>query len=151
MLDEQIVEQQRKLKDDPSVENAIKLVELVKRSSVIDAVVKSNPIFLQPIVGPKDTWENRGRLPIDIKVENHTQRRIKLALTWEYMPEVYSDDGDDSVIVQRQIEEEVKEEEKASTLESVRNISHKVMIGGIGVSVFCFIALAVIEFIDWII
>lgn len=113
MLDEQIVEQQRKLKDDPSVENAVKLVELVKRSDIIDAVVRSNPIFLQPIIASESTWRNKGKLPIDIEIKNYTQRRIKLAITWEYMPEVfYSDDGDDSVIVQRQIEEEVKEEER---------------------------------------
>lgn len=111
MLDEQIAKQKVKLQEDPSVENAIKLIELVKRSDIIDAVVRSNPIFLQPIVGPKDIWENRGRLPIDIKIENHTQRRIKFALTWEYLPEVYSSTGDESVIVQRQIEEEVRAEE----------------------------------------
>ncbi len=112
MLDEQIIQIKRKLKDDPSVENAIMLIELTKRSDTIDAVVRSNPIFLQPIVGPKDIWQNTGRLPIDIKIENHTQRRIKLALTWEYLPEVYTSTGDESVIVQRQIEEEVKAEER---------------------------------------
>lgn len=150
MLDEQITEQQRKLKDDPSVENAVKLIELVKRSDTIEAVVRSNPIFLEPIIVPKATWENRGRLPIDIKVENHTQRRIKLALTWEYLPESYSSTGDESIIIQRQVEEEVKEEERASTLKAIRNISHKVMIGGIIISILCFLVVAVIELVEWI-
>lgn len=105
MLDEEIAKCKRKLSEDPSIENAIKLIELTKRSDTIEAVVKSNPIFLQPIIAPKGTWENRGRLPIDIEIENHTERRIKLAVTWEYLPDVYGE-GDDSVIVQRQIEEE---------------------------------------------
>ncbi len=112
VLDEEIAEHKNKLKEDPSIENAIKLIELVKRSDMINAVVKNNPIFLEPIIAPKSTWENRGRLPIDIKIENHTMRRIKLALTWEYLPENSFESGDDSVIIQRQIEEEVKEEER---------------------------------------
>lgn len=112
MLDEEIVEIKRKLSINPSVENAIKLVELVKRSDIIESVVRSNPIFLQPIIAPKATWENRGRLPVDIRIDNHTMRRIKFALTWEYLPEISSSVGDESIIVQRQIEEEVKAEER---------------------------------------
>jgi len=112
MLDEQIIQIKRKLVIDPSVENAIMLIELTKRADMIDAVVSVNPIFLQPIIAPKATWENSGRLPIDIRIDNHTMRRIKLALTWEYLPEVYTSTGDESIIVQRQIEEEVKAEER---------------------------------------
>lgn len=112
VLDEEIADHKNKLSEDPSVENAIKLLNLDKRSNMINAIVKNNPIFLEPIIAPKDIWENKGRLPIDIKIENHTQRRIKLALTWEYLPENFTDRGDDSVIVQRQIEEEVEAEER---------------------------------------